>query len=366
MKTRAMSQSNPKSEPADRSDKYCQHCGQKNFRPHRSVRELLWEFVENWFGFDSKAYKTARALCKPAALTLDYFRNSHHHNHYVTPIRLYIFLSIIFFLLTSFGGLNVTSLDIETQPADKIEEEINQAVQANTLLDEGVLEENPSNAETKTEPTLPSNSTPEAEAQNPASGNDANREVNDDLLESCNSPEDMIVIWPEWLDNYFDGKVASLCEAYQDINYLPQYKQTHAKAQFFLKLAQNAIESLPQAFLFTLPLLALVLKVLYIRRNHLYVEHLVLLIHSHSFMFAVILTYLGWHQLEKVFTWLDYIPVGWALLVWAVIYLYLSMKRLYQQGHIWTIIKFIVFSFIYLMVFGFIMIAALMKAMISV
>ena len=176
----------------------------------------------------------------------------------------------------------------------------------------------------------------------------------------------MVVVWPEWLDNYFDGKVVALCEGYQDISYLPQYKQTHAKAQFFLKLAQNAIESLPQAFLFTLPLLALVLKVLYIRRNHLYVEHLVLLIHSHSFMFAVILTYLGWHQLEEVFVWLDYIPVGWGLLVWAVIYLYLSMKRLYKQGHIWTIAKFIVFSVIYMMVFGFIMIFALMKAMISV
>lgn len=350
----------------EKPTKYCQHCGQKTFRPHRSVRELLWEFVENWFGYDSKAYKTARALCRPAALTLDYFRNSHHHNHYVTPIRLYIFLSIIFFLLTSFGGLNVTALDIKTQPADKIEEEINQAVQANPLLDDGVLDQSPSNQEPETGQALLTPPATDAEVPNSASDGNATPEVNDDLLESCKNPEDMVVVWPEWLDNYFDGKVVALCEAYQDINYLPQYKQTHAKAQFFLKLAQSAIESLPQAFLFTLPLLALVLKVLYIRRNHLYVEHLVLLIHSHSFMFAVILTYLGWHQLEEVFVWLDYIPVGWGLLVWAIIYLYLSMKRLYKQGHIWTIAKFIVFSVIYMMVFGFIMIFALMKAMISV
>ncbi len=347
-------------EVTERPTKYCQHCGQKTFRPHRSVRELLWEFVENWFGYDSKAYKTARALCRPAALTLDYFRNSHHHNHYVTPIRLYIFLSIIFFLLTSFAGLNVTSLDIETQPANKIEQEINQAVEANPLLDD----------EAKTDLKLDNDALGGDEPNNDIAATEQNQNVNitveDDLFEGCKNPDDMIVAWPEWLDNYFDSKMVALCDSYDNISYLPKYKQTHAKAQFGLSLVQSAIESLPQAFLFTLPLLALVLKVLYIRRDHLYVEHLVLLIHSHSFMFAAILTYLGWHQLVKVFEWLGYIPVGWALLIWAIVYLYLSMKRLYQQSHVWTIIKFLVFSTIYAIVFSFIMILALMKAMISV
>ncbi|GAA0206100.1 hypothetical protein GCM10009123_11960 [Kangiella japonica] len=338
--------------------KYCQHCGQKNFRPHRSVRELVWEFVENWFGYDSKAYKTARALCRPAALTLDYFRNSHHHIHYVTPIRLYIFLSIIFFLLTSFGGLNVASIDITTQPANKIEQEINQAVDANPLLDEASKSDLKLDNDQDVDDNL--NGEPNTIEQS------AEVTGNGELFGGCDNPGDLLAAWPGWLDSYFDAKIAALCDSYDNISYLPRYKQTHAKAQFGLTLLQNAIESLPQAFLLTLPLLALALKLLYLRRNHLYVEHLVLLIHSHSFMFAAILTYLGWHQLEEAFEWLAYIPVSWALLIWAVVYLYLSMKRLYQQSHLWTVIKFVVFSAIYAIVFSFIMILALMKAMITV
>ena len=353
-----MSNNNSRKNIATNDPKYCQHCGQKNFRPHRSVKELVFEFVENWFGYDSKAFKTARALCRPAALTLDYFRNSHHHNHYVTPIRLYIFLSIIFFLLTSFGGLNVTSIDLKIQPANKIEREINQVVDATPLLDEG------SKSELKLDNEKPTNEDSNGGTLSPEQ-NDATT-YNGEILTGCKSSEETVVLWPQWLDDYYDAKIDAFCDSYNDISYLPQYKQPHAKAQFGLTLIQNAIESLPQAFLFTLPLLALVLKLLYIRKSHLYVKHLVLLIHSHSFLFAAILAYLGWHQLEETFEWLEYIPVQWALLIWAIVYLYLSMKRLYKQGHAWTVIKFLVFAIVYTIVLSLIIILSLMKAVISV
>ncbi|GAA4359042.1 hypothetical protein [Kangiella marina] len=332
-------------ELAQKPQKYCQQCGQKTFRPHRSVRELLWEFIENWFGYDSKAYKTAKALCRPASLTLDYFRNAHHHNHYVTPIRLYIFLSIVFFLLTSFGGFNLTNLDIANQPA--VEQELNKAVDANPLLDE----------ETKAEIKLDNSQVAEAIA--------TQQTTEDDFAKDCKNSDDMILVWPPALDDYFDRKLGILCEAYLDIQYLPVEKQGQVKAQFWLSIVQSSIESLPQTFLLCLPLLALALKILYIRRSHLYVEHLVLLIHSHSFMFAAILFYLGWHQLVEAIGWLDYVPLGWALLIWTLVYLYLSMKRFYKQGHSWTLFKFITFSIVYSFVFSFIMVFALMRALIS-
>jgi hypothetical protein len=341
-----MSQTNLKDNSSSKPEKFCQHCGQKTFRPHRSVRELLWEFVENWFGYDSKAYKTARALCKPASLTLDYFRNAHHHNHYVTPIRLYIFLSIIFFLLTSYGGLNLTKININIEPNETVQERVNNAVDATPLLDEQAKDDlkiedtAQTELDTENEPTV--------------------------FFDGCQDYESKINRDEGLLNNFFNKRMQPLCEAYDNIQYLPEEKQEKAKVQLNLSLVQSGIESLPQAFLLTLPILALVLKLLYIRRSRLYVEHLVLLIHSHSFMFAAILLYLGWYQLVKLIGWLDYIPLGWGLLIWALIYIYMSMKRYYQQGHLRTIIKFFIFSIVYSVVLGFILILAMMKAMISV
>ncbi|AOE48995.1 DUF3667 domain-containing protein [Kangiella sediminilitoris] len=328
-------------EVAPKPKKYCSQCGQKTFRPHRSVKELLWEFVENWFGYDSKAYKTAAALAKPAALSLDYFRNSHHNNHYVTPIRLYIFLSIIFFLLTSFGGFSLTEMEIDVKTAldDK---EVQQEIEA-------IQKEK--------------NLTPEQlEAVDHVAINDTTVIFGG----GCDHTQDIIQLWPQWLDNYFDKKTAAVCDAYDDIQYLPEEKQTKAKINFWLSLGQSAIEALPQTFLFTMPLLAVILQLLYFMKRHLYVEHLVLLLHSHSYMFAIILLYLGWYQLQKVFSWLSYVPLGSILLIWVVIYLFLSMKRFYGQGFWPTSLKFIVFSIVYLIVFAFITVFAMMAALFSV
>lgn len=344
-----MSQKNLKA-ASSKPEKYCQHCGQKTFRPHRSVKELLFEFVENWFGYDSKAYKTARALCKPASLTLDYFRNSHHHNHYVTPIRLYIFLSIIFFLLTQFGGFNLTEIEITQYSDNQAEQRIKEVVAESPIVDEDVKKQ------------LTEGDSKAAEIIDNSFEGDANV---DSFEQMCQKPEAMFEFSFPWFHSYFTEKAVVLCDAYNNISYLPEDKQPKAKANFFLNIIQSAIESLPQIFLFTTPLLAFVLFLLYIRSKHLYVEHLVLLIHSHCFIFAVILTYLGWHQLAKMSPWLEYIPLGLILLIWVLIYLFMSMKRFYSQGFWLTSLKFIGFSTIYLIVSGFIALFATMAALLS-
>lgn len=331
--------------------KYCNQCGQKTFRPHRSVRELLWEFVENWFGFDSKAYKTARALLKPAGLTRDYFRNSHHNNHFVTPIKLYIFLSIIFFLLTQFGGLNLTEIEINLNPTDEVKQDIQEAVAKNPLIEDDVkdaIEQVPTD---QADDSIENNISADSTIFTVEGG--------------CEDSSKIFELWPNWLDNYYDKKAATICEAYDNIQYLPEDKQPQAKAHFGLSLAQNIITVLPQTFLFSMPILALALQILYFRSRRLYVQHLVLLIHTHCYMFAMILLYLGWYQLVKMVPFLENLHLGLILLLWIAIYLFMSMKRFYQQNFWWTALKYVVFSGVYLTIFGFIMMFALMAAVLS-
>ena len=109
--------------------------------------------------------------------------------------------------------------------------------------------------------------------------------------------------------------------------------------RFLDKVAQNT----PVAALALLPLLALLLKMMYPLSRRYYVEHLLLLVHYHSFAFlAISLTYL--YNLALGLTpapdWLFIVPnvlVG----MYVPFYLYKAMRRVYDQGRFVSIIKYL-------------------------
>ncbi|NVJ64884.1 MAG: DUF3667 domain-containing protein [Gammaproteobacteria bacterium] len=363
------------------ADKFCGQCGQKNFRPNRSLGELFKEFVEDWLGYDSKIYKTAAKLIKPAALSLDYFSNSHHKNHYITPIRLYLLLSVVFFLMTQFGGLNVTevSLDEFSNPASsqeqlkEAEEHLTNAItEAGSEQERIILEQTlagikasqqiASDQSTQSQADSIAPDSQEKTAEKPDGYNFTITGDNDFNSKSgcTKDPTQIIDIWPKWLDDQLDKGAIELCDSYKRILYLPEEQQKEAKAAWGLSLAQEAIELIPQTFFLSLPILALVLSIFYFLSRRLYVEHLVLLMHSHSFIFAVILIYLGWFKLTNWIPQLDIIPMGSLFSIGCVVYLYLSQKWFYQRGWWATLWRFLLFGFVYVMLISVILsIAAL-------
>lgn len=85
------------------ADSFCPICGQKNHQINTSFGHLLHEAVEGLLHFDSKTIRTIMALIfKPGFLTAEY--NLGRRVVHIPPVRLYIFISFIFFLL-----INLTS-----------------------------------------------------------------------------------------------------------------------------------------------------------------------------------------------------------------------------------------------------------------
>lgn len=81
-------------------DKYCPKCGQENKESRESFFHLILEFIFDLVHFDSSFWKTTRYLLfSPAKLSLEYM--SGRRKAYVNPIKLYIFISFITFLLPS-------------------------------------------------------------------------------------------------------------------------------------------------------------------------------------------------------------------------------------------------------------------------
>ena len=82
--------------------RFCQQCGQENVEVKESFFQLLRHFVEDLTHFDNKLWKTVKLLLfKPGSLTKLYIEGK--RASYIHPIRMYIFVSAVFFLFMFTG-----------------------------------------------------------------------------------------------------------------------------------------------------------------------------------------------------------------------------------------------------------------------
>jgi hypothetical protein len=78
---------------------YCPTCGQQNHTLRLGFFHFLEELLEGLFHFDGKFFSTFRALfwAMPGSMTTDFLAGK--RVRFVSPVRLYVFVSIIFCVL---------------------------------------------------------------------------------------------------------------------------------------------------------------------------------------------------------------------------------------------------------------------------
>jgi hypothetical protein len=78
-------------------ERFCTRCGQENLEPKESLGHLISHFFEDLTHFDGKFFITVKDLIlRPGFLTREYVAG--RRMTYLNPIRMYIFISAIFFL----------------------------------------------------------------------------------------------------------------------------------------------------------------------------------------------------------------------------------------------------------------------------
>ncbi len=78
-------------------ERFCTHCGQENLEPKETVGHLVRHFFEDITHFDGKFFVTIKDLVvRPGFLTREYVAG--RRMSYLNPIRMYIFISAIFFI----------------------------------------------------------------------------------------------------------------------------------------------------------------------------------------------------------------------------------------------------------------------------
>jgi Protein of unknown function (DUF3667) len=130
------------------------------------------------------------------------------------------------------------------------------------------------------------------------------------------------------------------------------------------RLITNLFGALPGIMLVLIPVFALVLSVFYLFRRRLYMEHLIVALHSHAFIFASLLLFALAGMLQTWLTphahWVIYVlgTIQVVLTAWIPIYLLIMQKRVYRQGWPMTIVKYGFVGWIYTWLFGFALAAA--------
>ncbi|MEX0900862.1 MAG: DUF3667 domain-containing protein [Gammaproteobacteria bacterium] len=270
--------------------KYCHQCGQEVDTTLRNAIRMFGEGVGEMFEFDSRVRRTFFPLLfKPGYLSLEWVAG--RRQRYVRPVRLYLFVSIVFFIAFTIA----TDFD-----ADVLRE---QFVERPAATD------------------APTSS--EAEPKRRRWIEDA----------------------PISLPFYDEAQIDALKDRLDWLADNPD------------QLIDQARSLAPQMMFVLLPLFALILKFLYLFARRFYAEHLVLALHTHSFLFLAFLTLIalagirGWAAEQVAAAWVG-IPAGVltvALWFWIPVYLFLAQKRFYGQGWFFTFIKYLMTGFLYFM-----------------
>ncbi len=292
---------------ADIETHFCPHCGQKNTKPDLSLFGVLHEFAEEVFHYDSKAWRTVRTLItQPGRLPANW--SSGRRADYISPVRLYLTVTFIFFLLAA--GHRLTNLNIGTASPQK---------NANAIL-----------AELKNESISPG--------------------FHQLLLDEMNKLKlnpDQAATYRKELDQAEQRYVAEhkgVPENWVEHQAEKLARVANGDPSRFSELLLN---ELPKALFVVLPLFAVALKLLYLRQKRTYVEHLVFLLYLHSFMFIALL------PLNLVHTaWMD-VLMTFVVLIGLPGYAFFAMLRYYGQPWWLTLLKSWVLGATYIVLSGF-------------
>jgi hypothetical protein len=327
------------------SGPYCGQCGQPAIDYRRSFGHVLVDVLNEFLNWDSKFFATiALLIAKPWRLTNEFIAG--HRVRYVHPLRLYLLASILFFFAVNYGARGLKFEPGKLGPTDRAELEAdlkreNLPPEAREKLDAFFRDSSPSPAPSPstTAPSpapSPSTITP---SPPPAPGTDKQRR------EYGKIGERPFVVFDS------DKKSSTPFERWIEARAKEKMGEHGTKMGLFLS---TLFSNLPYMMLCCIPLFALVLKVLYVRRHVFYIDHLIYALHIHTFAYTgIMLIVLATIGLNRV------IPgpiAGWIIaLLWIafVVQIFLSIRRVYRQGWFFTVFKFFLGGFVYLIVLVF-------------
>lgn len=373
--------------PLRPDDNYCPNCGQENNIRNLKVRYLIVEFFDGLYCFDTKIWNTIKAsIIKPGRMTSDYLEGK--RVRYVPPLKLYLFISFVFFLFlgklsdNAIDSSNINGNIINTDDVGTMSLSINELLgnkkkyYSNDSADVCMIEfdfrskdsllQVLANLQTAHDTVLNKLLLHEDIDTNTITRENLRKALA--LIPLTNTALDSIkpkyevynkvkfdtkeeyLAFKQKVPNYNNKQLDSVLTAYGE-NASWFNRQMLRKMAIYDFKSKDSIKLLTQAILksisltmfIMMPLTAILLLLIFYRRKYYY-EHLIFSIHQHTIFFIifslilVIQIYISESVGQKLW--------GWSFLL-CMIYLIISLKNNYKQSWGKTIAKFMLMSIPY-------------------
>jgi len=289
--------------------KFCHYCGQQKLEHDHGILATLAHFVGDFVHFDSLIFRTLIPLLfRPGFLVNEYLAG--RRAQYLHPIRMYVFLSIVFFSIFFLTTSKQESVSIQIRPDILSSLDTIQKMDKEQALQ--FLESKPRN-DFVVNGDVTYRSTAEYWARQ------------DSLAAEDKDGRVM---------QFFVLKLIDIGERLGD------------DRSFFNALEASFKKHMPKFAFLLLPLIALWMKLLFIRRKIPYLSHLLFTIQWYNFSFV----------LGSIFLLLSLLPgVGeitqWQLLI-ILLYVFIAWKVVYRQSVRKTLLKTFLFWWGFVVILG--------------
>ncbi|HEY4113790.1 MAG TPA: DUF3667 domain-containing protein [Rhizomicrobium sp.] len=327
---------------------YCAMCGQERETHRRSILGLVRDLIEDIASFDSRILHTAQALLlQPGELPRS-FREG-RTRRYVPPLRLYFFVSLVFFLIL--GGFNIAIMQLQVV-----------ATHVKTITDAhgNVFIQNPgydpTDPDTKYAPKLIP--IPKEDVKKGAAKYSFSTRFHFfqpiGAFKATLPPEAVERLEKAQVNFAFEqGSKKAKANEKAKVKKVKGWVNTHVYGGLE-RIARNpaALNEplttwIPRVLFLLLPLYALLCALFYWRQRRKFylVDHLVFSLDVHTFTFVALIIATGLAQIVSGTL------VFWFLIASIGLYVLLAIRRFYEQSWLWTGIKWLAISGIYTIFF---------------
>ena len=339
---------------AETHGRFCHVCGQENIEPKESFWHLLTHFVYDITHFDGKFFSTIKYLLfRPGFISHEYLKG--RRADYLHPIRMYVFTSAFFFLVF-FGFYQKDKSIVEKEEPRSAAVVMKKLEKQKRNLERSAVDS-----------FIPDIAKDQIKARLAATDSDIAR-LRADTSVKENMPSlkdnDGVVFGPverkyKTLKAY-DSIQKALPDAQRDGFFIRRISRQAIHLKEVYKGDTSAIVEaighkflhlFPQMLFVSLPLFALILFLLYARRDRFYyVNHVVYTIHLYCATFIILLVTLWINSLFKM---INVDAEGWVSLISTLallFYWYKAQKNFYEQSRWKTILKCILLFFMSLII----------------
>ncbi|ALO46886.1 hypothetical protein PS2015_2251 [Pseudohongiella spirulinae] len=377
---------------------WCHHCGQKAKSQVRHFGSVFMDIMDTVFEYDNRIWRTLVPLYfRPGKITRDYIVGK--RARYVLPFRLFFVLSVVSFLILQLFAVPDRIMTLDTSagieqfvqldtPERVIAERDRRLLEVEQTITD-LLNDEQSTANDLTVRTLEAARSAinqaadrrlaELEQSSGVSELSGLAESTPGMPEQSEAVEDTdadggIVIdgvsWSptdnpvqvSWLPDRGNELINSWME--QGVQNLEQVSDDPRQ------LVESMLSLLPIVLFFMMPVFALLLKGFYLFSGRIYMEHFVVALHSHSFLFLAMLialllfTLQGWTADGSILN-SGFNTLYWLAIWWIPLYLLLMQRRMYEQGWIMTLLKYCAVGIVYIFLVVFALLAAALISLVS-